>query len=144
MKKSVTILLFLFSAVAFSQDWKPSYKEALVCSKEENKPIVLVFAGSDWCAPCIKLDNDIWQSEEFKKYAQKNYVLYRADFPRKKANKLSDDLIAQNNFLAEKYNPKGYFPHVVVLDHEQKVLGSIGYKKATPEAYISLLNTLVR
>jgi hypothetical protein len=42
-----------------------------------------VFSGSDWCAPCIKLDKSIWQSTEFKEYAASNLILERADFPKK-------------------------------------------------------------
>ncbi len=144
LKKEVVILLFFLSATVFSQDWKPSYKEALTCSKEEDKPIILVFSGSDWCAPCIKLDKTIWQSKEFIAFSKDNYILYRADFPRKKANKLSDDLIAQNNALADKFNAKGYFPLVVVLSPQQKILGTTGYKKLPPEAYISLLSSLIK
>jgi thiol-disulfide isomerase/thioredoxin len=49
----------------------------------QSKPIVLVFSGSDWCAPCIKLDKSIWQSTEFKEYAASNLILERADFPKK-------------------------------------------------------------
>jgi len=144
LKNIVSIFLFLFSVCAFSQDWQPSYAEALACASDENKPIILVFSGSDWCAPCIKLDKTIWQSAQFKAYAKEHYVLYRADFPRKKANRLSDDLISQNNVLADKFNAKGYFPLVVVLNSQQKILGTTGYKKLAPEAYISLLNSLVK
>ena len=32
----------------------------------EDKNIIIVFSGSDWCAPCIKLDKNIWQSDAFK------------------------------------------------------------------------------
>jgi thiol-disulfide isomerase/thioredoxin len=48
----------------------------------ENKNILLVFSGSDWCAPCIKLDKTIWQSE-FKTNLLKMGDL-QADFPKKK------------------------------------------------------------
>ena len=53
----------------------------------------MVFSGSDWCAPCIKLDKAVWQSEEFKKEAETNWVIYKADFPKKKANQLKVFLI---------------------------------------------------
>jgi thioredoxin-related protein len=128
----------------FSQNWQSTYGDALACAKENNRPVILVFSGSDWCAPCIKLDRLIWQSEEFKEYAKENYVLYQADFPRKKDNRLTEKLTAQNNALAEKFNPKGYFPLVLVLSKNEEVLGTTGYKKVTPKKYISLLNTLMK
>ena len=44
-------------------------------------------------------------------------------------------------FLAEKYNPNGYFPFVVVLDKSGNVLGKIGYKKTTPQEYIKIIDS---
>lgn len=144
LKKIISLVLFLFSAVVFSQNWQPTYVEALTCAKENNKPLILVFSGSDWCAPCIKLDKSIWQSEDFESYAEENYVLYRADFPRKKGNRLSDEITAQHNELAARFNSKGHFPLVVLLNANEEVLGTTGYKKISPTAYISLLNSFVK
>jgi len=86
MKLVAFIIFYLLSLSTAAQNWEVSYEQALSRAAQENKPIVLVFAGSDWCAPCIKLDREIWTSEIFKAHALKNYVLYRADFPRKKKN----------------------------------------------------------
>ena len=134
----------LCTVLASAQNWKSSYEEVLSIAKAENKPIVLVFAGSDWCGPCIKLERNIWQSDAFVSYSNEHYVLYKADFPRKKANQLAADIKQQNNNLAETYNPKGHFPLVVLLDSNEEVLGNTGYKKLSPDQYISLLNSFVK
>ncbi len=130
--------------VVFSQDWHPTYAEALDCAKENDRPLLLVFSGSDWCAPCIKLDALIWQSEDFKVYAKDNYVLYRADFPRRKDNQLSKELANKNNQLAERFNSKGHFPLVIILNKEEEVMGTTGYKKTTPEEYVNHINTYIK
>ena len=141
MRKLLFIWLFYLPMALHAQDWKESYVEATNKAKEENKSIILVFSGSDWCAPCIKLDKEIWQSDEFKAYANQNVVLYKADFPRKKENRLKDQLEQQNKELADRYNPKGYFPLVLVLDTNGNILGETGYQKTSPKAYITLLNS---
>jgi thioredoxin-related protein len=102
----------------------------------------LVFSGSDWCGPCIKLDKNIWQSDAFKKESAKKWVLVRADFPKKKANQLSDELTSSNKNLAEKYNKEGNFPLVVVVDSNGKVIGKTGYANVEPEDYITILHGL--
>ena len=135
-------MLFFVSAL-FAQEWKTSYEEALTEARQKNKPMLLVFAGSDWCAPCIKLDKTIWQSDAFRKYAPLHYVLYKADFPRKKANRLSKSLTERNGQLAEKFNPSGHFPLVLLLDADEHVLGKTGYFKDSPEAFIELLNSFI-
>ena len=137
-------MALLCTVLASAQNWKSSFEEALLISKEENKPIVLVFAGSDWCAPCIKLERKIWQSETFVSYSNEHYILYKADFPRKKANQLKVDTKEKNNKLAERYNPNGHFPLVVVLNSNEEVLGNTGYNNLSPDQYISLLNSFVK
>jgi len=143
MSKKIIFSVFLFCTLfsVNAQDWQTDIDTAQKIASEKNKRIVLVFQGSDWCAPCIKLEKEIWNSEDFKEYAKENYVLLKADFPRKKKNKLSDIQQEKNNKLAEKYNPKGFFPRVVVLNKNAEIIGSTGYKKITPSEYIKLLNS---
>ena len=142
MKKIIFIISFLVPITMFSQNWKSNFEEAKAEAIKQEKNILLVFSGSDWCAPCIKLDKNIWQSEEFKKYSDQNYILYKADFPKKKANQLSDALKNQNNVLAEKYNQNGNYPLVVLLDKNGKVLGMTGYKNVSPNDYLEILKSL--
>lgn len=142
MKKIIFIISFLVPITMFSQNWKSNFEEAKAEAMKQEKNILLVFSGSDWCAPCIKLDKNIWQSEEFKKYSDQNYILYKADFPKKKANQLSDTLKNQNNELAEKYNQNGNYPLVVLLDKNGKVLGMTGYKNVSPNDYLEILKSL--
>ncbi|MEK6154736.1 thioredoxin family protein [Flavobacteriaceae bacterium 3-367] len=144
MKHSILITALLFSCCLLGQDWKGNYAEALLASKQESKPLVLVFSGSDWCGPCKRLDRNIWQSEAFKAYASQHYILYNADFPRKKTNKLPEEKINANKQLAERYNPKGHFPLVLVLNGQEEVLGKTGYEKVSPDAYLSLLNSFIK
>lgn len=143
---------FLFTAsflllVSFSvtgQEWLTNFEHAKKMADEQNRPIVLVFQGSDWCAPCIKLDREIWSTDIFKVYAKDHFVMLQADFPKKKKNALPTELQDRNNVLAEKYNSQGIFPFVVVLDSKGTVLGKTGYLKTTPQEYINHLESFNR
>ncbi len=141
MKKRLFLIsILLLSIISVSaQEWSTDLSEAKNIALNENKTIILVFQGSDWCVPCIKLDREIWSSDEFKNYAQDHFVMLKADFPRKKKNKLDDAQQENNNKLAEQYNKNGFFPLVVVLDKDGNVLGTTGYKKISPTDYIKLL-----
>ena len=141
MKKLFYLFILFNCSLVLSQTWQTSYENSIEKAGLENKKIILVFQGSDWCAPCIKLSKEIWSTEYFIEYSNKNYVLLQADFPRKKKNSLSENQQKVNNFLAEKYNPNGYFPFVVVLDKSGNVLGKIGYKKTTPQEYIKIIDS---
>ena len=139
MKFLTILFICFFSFLGFSQDWQTNFEEAKAMAKKEHHNIVLVFQGSDWCAPCMKLEKEIWSTAEYQKLAKDHFIMLKADFPRRKANKLSDEQQKQNNQLAEKYNPQGFFPLVVVMNPDGKVLGNIGYEHLSPEAYFNKL-----
>jgi len=142
IKKIMLISLFFIATAGYSQEWKHSLEEAKKEAAEQNKEILLVFSGSDWCGPCIKLDKNVWQSDAFKAESQKKWVLIKADFPKKKADLLSPELTANNEKLAEKYNNEGNFPLVVLLDKTGKVIGQKGYVNISAEDYIMALHSL--
>ncbi len=142
MKNLLVLLALVFSTAVFSQNWKNNFDEAKTLASKENKNILLVFSGSDWCAPCIKLDKNIWQSDAFKAASSKSWVLVKADFPKKKEHALSEELKKHNAALAEKYNKDGIYPLVVVLDKNGKVLGKTSFKNVSPTDYIALLHSL--
>jgi thioredoxin-related protein len=142
MKKSLAIIFFFMLTFGYSQNWKTNFEEAQKEATEQNKNILLVFSGSDWCAPCIKLDNIVWKSDAFKSESEKNWVIYKADFPKKKANQLSPELAESNSKLAEKYNRNGSFPLVILLDKTGKVIGMTGFKDISASEYIQLIHSL--
>ena len=142
MRKLLLLFALAISNFAVSQEWQTNFEEAKKIATEQDKNVVIVFSGSDWCAPCIKLDKNIWQSEAFKKEAAAEWIVVRADFPRKKANELSKEQTEHNRKLAEKFNLEGSFPLVVVLDKNGKVLGKMGFKNVSPEEYIKMIHAL--
>lgn len=143
MKKLIPIVLASFCAVSiYAQEWKNDLNIAKTLAEKTNKEILLVFSGSDWCAPCKKLEKEIWNSTDFQEYAEEHYIMVKADFPRKKANRLSEYQQEKNNELAGKYNPQGFFPLVLRMDAKGKIIGKTGYKSLEPAAYIELLESL--
>jgi thioredoxin-related protein len=142
MKKVLIFLFILIVNISFSQDWKYDFEEAKKIAATEGKDILMVFSGSDWCAPCIRLDKNIWQSEAFIKESSEKWILVKVNFPRKKANQLPDDQTAHNRDLAEKYNNEGSFPLVVLLNTKGNILGKIGFKNVSPEEYIKMIHAL--
>ncbi len=138
----IGLCLFTIANVQ-AQMWFTNLEEAQITAQANDQPIILVFQGSDWCAPCIKLDRTIWSSSEFKEYAEENLVLLQADFPRRKKNKLSEAQTAHNAMLAETYNRQGIFPMVAVLTPEGGLLGQTGYKRMSPDDYIEHLEDMI-
>jgi len=139
MKKWIVVLALLAPLFGFSE-WITDFETAKKQATAEGKPILLYFSGSDWCAPCIKLKKEIFQSEAFSAYAKENLVLLMADFPRRKANRPSPEQQVHNDALAEKYNRTGAFPFTALLDANGKKLTSwSGFPDLTVEQFIAAI-----
>lgn len=119
-----------------------SIDSAKAYAKKQNLPILIVFAGSDWCKPCIQFKRSILMSETFLSYSSEKLVVLYLDFPLKKANKLSAKQTAHNEKLAEKYNPSGAFPEILMIDSSEKILGRLSFKNQSPEEFIASCKVL--
>lgn len=142
MKNTLLVIIYTLSiaSIATAQDWHTNFQEAQELAEIGDKKLILVFQGSDWCVPCMKLEREILSTEVFTAYSQEHFIMLKADFPRKKKNALSEEQAQANAKLAESYNHQGVFPLVVVMDSHGKILGETSYKKVSPKAYIQLLN----
>jgi len=116
------IFTVLFAVSLFTTEWLTDFNAAQQQAKQEQKLILISFSGSDWCGPCIKMKQEVYESAAFDSLAAKRLVLVRADFPRSKKNQLSEDQVKHNEALAEKYNPAGNFPFTVLTDATGTVL----------------------
>lgn len=149
MKKTAIIsLVFLMALQGYAQESDANtftdIAQAKAFAKKEQVPILMVFAGSDWCKPCIQFKRSILISESFTSYAKQNMAVLYLDFPLKKANKLSPEQTAQNELLAEKYNPSGAFPNILMIDASEKVLGTLSFKNQSPEDFIITCKALAK
>lgn len=121
MKHILTVFLLSISLSSFSQEVK-TLQNSLSKAKEEHKKVLFFFSGSDWCSPCVKFKRKYIDSEDFIAFASSNLILFNADFPRQKKNALSKEQISENEKLAEKYNPNGQFPLIILLDENGKTV----------------------
>lgn len=122
MKKLLVILSLFASLAAVAQTSK--MEQALSAARTEHKQVLLTFSGSDWCIPCIRMEKEIFEKEDFQQYAKAHLVQLQADFPRLKKHQLAAELKKENEELAAKYNPKGVFPLTVLLDADGHVMKS--------------------
>lgn len=120
--------------------WMSDFEAAKNKAKEEGKPMLVNFNGSDWCIWCIVLVDEVFSTQAFNSYAKNNLILVDIDFPRKKAQ--PEELKEQNRALANKYGIRG-FPTILVLDAEGEVIEKTGYRRGGPEAYVLHLQEIL-
>ena len=142
MKMCAFALPFVFySALGYSQEWYSDLDLALRQASEKNKPVLLYFSVPEACTTCEKLEEKVFSSTTWKEFAQQRYVLVRPSFE----STASFESKAENLLIVEKYNKDGFFPFVVILDKNGKIMGKTGtYNNEHPEAYISMLESISR
>ena len=63
-------------------DWLDDYDFAKKKAAKENKHILLLFTGSDWCNPCKQLESEILETKIFADYAKKYFVGAHVSHPK--------------------------------------------------------------
>jgi protein disulfide-isomerase len=140
MKKAALLVIGLLIANAvLAGEWLTDVPQAQEQARKQNKLVFLDFTGSDWCSWCIKLKKEVFDTKEFKEYADQHLVLVEVDFPQKK--KQSDEMKKANNALQKKYGIQGY-PTIIVLNAEGKKVGELGYMKGGAKPFIGELKKL--
>ena len=122
--------------------WTDDYDAALKRAAAEKKLVVADFSGSDWCGWCKKLDEEVFDTDDFRRIATNRYVLLMVDSPRDKGL-LSEKAAKQNPELVKKYKIRG-FPTVLVLDEKGEVLVQAGYQKGGPKKYLKMLKSEIK
>lgn len=138
--KNVTVLLLLLvnGAAAYAQDWKSNLEEAFKEADASGKNVLLFFSTAQDCERCVELEKRVLRSPEFLHYANDNYVLVKEDFSLENAADMEANLL-----IVEKYNKDGFFPLVVVINKNAKVMGQIGaYNNESPQQYLVKLQSI--
>lgn len=125
---------------ASSLNWYQNYDQAVNASQVSGKPLVIFFTGSDWCVWCQRLDAEVLDTPEFAQSVKDQFIFLVLDFPRKPVD---PQLLAQNKQLQNRFNVKS-FPTIVILDSQQKLIGSVGYRAGGPRAYAEYLLGMIR
>ena len=148
MKKYITFL-FLLSFLSlgtinnFAKEkivWNNNLENAVKIAKKEHKAILIDFTGSDWCKWCKKLEAEVFTQKEFIKYANKNLVLVRIDFPQYTAQDAA--IKSYNEQLAQMFRVQG-FPTIVLIDKNQKLAAYTGYQDGGAVNYVKYLKSVL-
>jgi thiamine biosynthesis lipoprotein len=137
----ILLTIFVFPVAGTAQVLQDA-SVAFTQARRTQQPVLLIFSGSDWCQPCIRLQHTILSDTGFLHFARKSLVLLEADFPQRK--KLPDSVVTQNENLAEQYNPDGAFPNLVLLKPDGSLITTVAYNNQTPGTFVQQISQLLR
>ena len=125
-------------AEAQKQQWTTNMPAALKRAQADGKDLLLNFTGSDWCSWCHELEGQVFETDEFRKAAPKNFVLVTLDFPVDQSRQ-DPKLAKQNHEWLRKLRVDG-FPTVVLCDATGRPYALTGYEEGGPKPYLKMLD----
>lgn len=147
MKKLLIFLSILFTSISiYSQTDSLSFSNidlAKEYAADQDKNILMVFAGSDWCRPCMQFKMEVLENGDFIDFAAGNLTVLYLDFPARKKNQLAKEQKEHNAALADQYNPYGAFPAILLIDKDEQILGELEYKHQTGAEFIAQCKKII-
>lgn len=145
MKKPFYLLLIALFCTAGNLQaqsnlkWYTNLEKAQKVAKKQNKPVLVYFTGSDWCAPCKTLKTDFFETERFASLAA-DVILVEIDIPRR-VDIVSAEQLAYNKTIVAKLNKDKSFPKLIAFNSKGRKIDEVsGYGSLRdPVHYFALL-----
>ncbi len=131
------LLFFLLTLFSSTYAWETDYSKAREVSREDKKPLLLFFTGSDWSGLAMKMKNETLDSKDFQKKIGTQFHCIEIDFPIHTT--LSSTVRQQNEALKSRFAVEEY-PTLILLDSDEQIIVRMGY---SPEGGQQLANELL-
>ena len=127
--------------IDYTGGWITDYAAAKTIAAQQDRYIFLNFTSMDGGEWSRRMDEEIFQTQQFQKYARKCLVLVRIDFPT--ATTQPENITAQNKMLADLFNIRG-FPTVIVVNPIGQKLVESKYMKGGPGPFLAELEPIIQ
>ena len=113
------LLIICLSTTCFAQLKKyTNYSEAKIEAEQQNKDILLVLTGAEWCKPCIKMKKNVFSEQEFIDFANEKFIVFEINLI------MPVDIGSENykeyKFFQEKYKANA-LPTLILIDTKETV-----------------------
>lgn len=126
----------------YNSGWIEDYHMAQAVAQQQKRYIFIAF--TDYREFSKKMDDEIFNTDEFKQYARKKLCLLRVNFPAADTQPAQPPALAtQNKILAELFAIRG-FPSVILLNPLGQRIGDGKYMKGGPEAFLKAISAAVK
>ncbi len=120
--------------------WYEHYQDAVAQAKSVDKPIFILFTGSDWCSWCQKFEKEVLSQATFSNSVADDFVFLKIDFRLDLKN--HTEKFNEYQALKTRYGARG-FPSVVVVNQDEEIMGVTGYLPGGASSYATHLSSLI-
>ena len=149
---NILSLAILLSAPIYGQEkkqvkWHLNYNQVTELAKKENKLVLILFHGSNWCPPCMKMQKEVFAADTFINIVSEKILFLDVDFPTKP--KLSEAQLTHNKEVKKRFSlpddfSQGY-PQVIIINGKGEVqYQEKGYDGRGPAYLIGKIDNLLK
>jgi len=109
--------------------WLLDFEAAKVLAAKENKRILILFTGTDWCGPCQEFQAQVAYNEDFLKTFSSSFVFLKINWLRNTPQPPAE--AAQTTRLRQQYGIAS-FPSLLVLAADGTQLTRVDTSKGRP------------
>ena len=107
--------------------WYTTYQQACSEARKADKMVICYFCSSDGDEFCKKLDKEVFSTDMFREFAEKNVTLLKFDYLKYKGAQLAQETM---NRYKTKYNVTKV-PTILFLDPDGLLVARCGYDTAS-------------
>jgi len=127
----------LIGPVWAADGWLTSYEAALDAARDQKKPVLTVFTGSDWCPHCRTLEEQVLHTQTFKAWAEGRVVLLMIDLPKQG---ISAEERAVRSRVCITHEVRT-FPSVVLIDPAgERIAAQTGYLGQSADVWVAAMD----
>ncbi len=130
------MLVAAASAVA-NEGWLTSYEEAMEAAREQEKPVLTIFTGSDWCPHCRTLEEKVLDTETFRAWAEGRIVLLMIDLPQQG---ISAEERARRSRVCITYGVRTFPSAVLIGPDGTRITSQAGYTGQPADDWVAALD----
>ena len=137
---AIPALILSMQPLRAAGEWETNFENAKAAAIKSKKDLFVCFTRSGGWPLSAKLKEEVLDKEEFKRTAQKGYVLVEVDFPME-PKQGQEELMKQNERLEADYRVDT-FPTVVFTDGMGRPYGVMGYESGGPTAFLKSMEEM--
>ena len=116
--------------------WEQDFEAAKKLATAQNKDLLILFDGSDWCGYSIRMTETIFAKPDFVAKASQDFVLVFIDFPRSAGAKKKVQDPARNRKVSDHFSIQG-FPTIILTDGAGRPFAGDGYQKGDVASFLT-------
>ncbi|MEM6299802.1 MAG: thioredoxin family protein [Bacteroidota bacterium] len=136
----ILCLFYHASSAQHDLNMLTDWEEAKAAAQTEDKPILVILTGSNWCKPCMKMEREVFGDQEFQRWSKEHLVLFLIDVRTVNGSIQAESEEWKNyNTFKERYKAQT-LPALILTDGNGKKIDALKKNFSKPNKVLEWLS----